>query len=374
MIKPVLINLEKLFSKLALNTSFNKITWLLALCYLTCSVRVEGQVSTGYVWSQSFQTYKAANSTTSTTPANIVPTFWDDDTYTGYTFPFNFTYNGVLYTAGIGTIGVDSDGWVAFSTGAITMTGTTFGGSWVSASDHTGVYLNGTGNNNGFCGFNSDVEEQVFANFTSNTTNGSPTISAVSDFSNIRVGVRLSGTGITDGTVVNAFNAAAQTITMSSNATATGTAVAVTPRSSVYAFIRGTAPYRQFVIQWTRASRFSVVTGDDFSFQLVLNEGGGVATYQTLQAVYGTLTTSNAGSQNAQVGLRGNSSADFNARTTSANWSATTAAGTNMATCNLTSAVFPVSGLTYTWSPPCSVAASNAGAFQHSGIRSLEFT
>ena len=362
MIKTALSVLVASFIKSVTNKNTGSCCCMLVLACLISPVKTKAQlVSTGYVWSQSFQTYKAANSALPT-PSDIMPTSWDDETYTGYTFPFNFTYNGTLYTAGVGTIGVDSDGWIAFSTGAIVMTGTTFGGSWVSASDHTGVYLNGTGNDKGFCGFNSDVEEQVFANFTGNTTNGSQTITAVSDFTNIRVGIRLSGTGITDGTVVNSFNAAAQTITMSGNATASGAAVAVTPRTSVYAFIRGIAPYRQWVIQWTRASRYSAVTGDDFSFQLVLNEGGGVATYQTLQAVYGSLTTSNPGSQNAQVGLRGNAATDFNARTTSSNWSATTVAGTNAATCNVTTAVFPTSGLTFTWSPPCSVVASNAGA------------
>ena len=122
------------------------------------------------------------------------------------------------------------------------MTGTAAGGSWVSASNSTGVYLNGTANNNGFCGFNSDLEEQTFATFTGNTTSGSATITSVSNFTDISVGTRLSGTGITDGTVVNAINLTTSTITLSGNATATGTAVVITPRTSIYAFIRGVAP------------------------------------------------------------------------------------------------------------------------------------
>lgn len=336
---------------------------ILVLSILLCS-KLDAQVSTYYTWSQSDQTYKSDTSTTSNVPANIFATGWDDNTHTGYTFPFNFTYNGTLYTAGTSVIGVDTDGWIAFSTTSpITMTGTTSGGSWVSISDHTGMYLTGTANNNGFCGFNSDIEDQSWTSITGNVTSGSNIITSISDFTNLRVGTRLTGTGITNGTVVTKINVPAATITISAAATATGTAVSLTPYTSIYAFIRGVAPYRQFVVQWTRAIRYSGAgTGDDFSFQLVLNEGGGNPSYQTLQTVYGVCKATATAPQNAQVGLRGASAADFNARTTTTNWAATTAAVTNTATCALTNAVFPTSGLTYTWSPACLGNPSNAGA------------
>ncbi len=349
------------------NKLIRRVFCLLLFTCLLHSYEARAQVSTYYVWSQSDQTYKSDTSTTSTVPANVFITSWDDNTYTGYKFPFNFNYKGTTYTAGIGTIGVDTDGWVAFTTGAITMTGTTGGGSWVSILDHTGVYLTGTANNDGFCGFNSDLQDQTWTSITGNTTNGSNIITNISDFSDLRVGTRLSGTGITDGTVVTKINLLTTSITTSAVATATGTAVAITPRTSIYAFTRGVAPYRQFVIQWTRAARYSgASSGDDFSFQLVLNEGGGNATYQTLQVVYGTCKATSATAQNAQVGLRGATSADFNARTTTTNWSATTAAPLNSSTCSLTSSVFPNSGLTYTWSPACLAVPSNAGAISGS--------
>ena len=338
--------------------------WILCVLFVSVFISpVKAQVATYYTFSQSDQTYKSDTSTTSVVPANIFTTGWDDNTYTTYKFPFNFTYNGVLYTGGTSTIGLDTDGWMAFSTtGSITMTGTTAGGSWISASNSTGVYLNGTANNNGICGFNSDLEEQAFPTFTGNTTNGSAIVTNVSDFANIRVGTRLSGTGITNGTVVNSINLLTSSIRLSGNATATGTGVVLTPRTSVYAFIRGVAPYRQFVIQWTRATRFNGPVGDDFSFQIVLNEGGGLPAYQTLQAVYGVCKATNTTPQNAQVGLRGASAADYNARTTASNWSATTAATANTDVCTLTPAVFPSSGLTFTWSPACPASAGPAGA------------
>ena len=145
--------------------------FLVIVCLLHMYPQAQAQVATYYTFSQSLQAYKSDTSTTSTVPASIFSTGWDDNTYTAYKFPFNFTYNGVLYTGGVSTIGLDTDGWMAFSTtGTITMTGTTAGGSWVSASNSTGVYLNGTANNNGICGFNSDLEEQDFTTITGNIT------------------------------------------------------------------------------------------------------------------------------------------------------------------------------------------------------------
>lgn len=358
-------SMSAISQKLVTTTVFRKTCYLLTMMCFLFLAHAKAQVSTYYVFSKSDQTYKSDTSTTSVVPASIFATGWDDNGYTGYKFPFNFTYNGTLYTAGVGTVGVDSDGWIAFSTGAMTIgaAATGAGGSWISASDHTGVYLKGTANDNGFCGFNSDIEDQTWTAVTGNTTSGSTTVTNVSDFSNLRIGTRLTGSGITDGTVINRINTATSTFYMSAPATTTGTAVSLTPRTSIYAFVRGIAPYRQFVIQWTRMTRYSGAgTGDDFSFQLVLNEGGGLVNYQTLQTVYGVCKATNTVAQNAQVGLRGASAADFNARTTTTNWSATTAAAANTATCSLTPSVFPNSGLTYTWSPACLAVAGNAGA------------
>jgi len=106
---------------------------------LCCSFPVFSQVSSSYQFFSQKQFYNPDTSVL-TTPA-IFPDGWDDNTHTLYRFPFNFTYNGILYAANTATVGVDSDGWVAFSpTGTITMTGTVSGGSWLSASNSQGVY------------------------------------------------------------------------------------------------------------------------------------------------------------------------------------------------------------------------------------------
>ena len=64
--------------------------------------------------------------------------------------------------------------------------------------------------------------------FTGNLTNGSPTITNVSTFSEVQVGAALSGTGIPANTIISSFNKTAGTITMNLNATASGTGIVVT--------------------------------------------------------------------------------------------------------------------------------------------------
>jgi hypothetical protein len=66
------------------------------------------------------------------------------------------------------------------------------------------------------------------------------------------------------------------------------------------------------------------MNGDSWSFQIRLSE-----TSNQISVVYGTMT-SDALSNTVQVGLRGASSADFNNRTTTTDWSASTAGLTNV--------------------------------------------
>ena len=323
------------------------------------------QVATYYTFSQSNGTYTPGTSgfidTTglpSATPASIFVNSWDDVT-AKFRLPFAFTYNGILYPANTGWIGLDSDAWFCFSSTNPTMTGTLGGGSWVTVTDHTGVYLNGNANNNGFAGMNCDLNNQSLTSFTATTSNNSNIITAVSSTANLQIGTRLSGTGIPNGTIVTAI--AGTTVTMSANATANGNAVTITPSSSIVVFVRGTAPNRQFVVQWTQAKRFGGTAIDNFNLQMVLNEGGGVANLQTLQVIYGTCSTTQADNLNTQVGLRGADSLDFNARRSATGWNITTAAVNNVDVVSMNPTTVPSSGLTFTWSP-CTAAAGNAGA------------
>ena len=102
----------------------------------------------------------------------------------------------------------------------------------------------------------------------------------------------------------------------------------------------------EFVIQWSELCRFGI-TGERLSFQIRLNYATNV-----IKIVYGgTITANAATTPTMQIGLRGLSNTDFNNRTTTTNWSATTAGGTNAATCQFSGTIKPAVGQTYTFTP-----------------------
>lgn len=71
------------------------------------------------------------------------------------------------------------------------------------------------------------LEYQRLLKTTGTTTSGSPTVSSVASTNGIFVGAPISGTGIPAGATVASF-VANTSITLSANATASGTGVAVT--------------------------------------------------------------------------------------------------------------------------------------------------
>jgi uncharacterized repeat protein (TIGR01451 family) len=104
----------------------------------------------------------------------------------------------------------------------------------------------------------------------------------------------------------------------------------------------GTAPNRVLVVQWKNFRHYNV-TGEIYNYQIRLYE-----TSNLVEVVYGPFTK-NTTNRTVQVGLRGASNADFNNRTTTTDWSASTAGTLNTATMALTTAVYPAGGLTYNW-------------------------
>jgi subtilisin-like proprotein convertase family protein len=133
----------------------------------------------------------------------------------------------------------------------------------------------------------------------------------------------------------------------------------------------GSAPNRKLVVQYTNYKRFGTAgTGDNFNFQIILNE-----TSNIVQVVYGTMvfnTTTTTSSIN-HVGLGGTTSTDFNNRqtTTPHDWNATTAGTTNALGCqNATSTIAvtaPLSGLTFSWTAPSCTAPPTLTANVTSG-------
>lgn len=112
----------------------------------------------------------------------------------------------------------------------------------------------------------------------------------------------------------------------------------------IYYQTTGVAPNRICTIEWYHQG-FWPSTGNELSYQVKLFETTGAVQiiYQT-----GTHTSTNG----LEVGMTGVSSADFVNRTTTTNWSATTAGGANSATCTFSPTVFPPAGLTFQYLPP----------------------
>ncbi|MBS1581283.1 MAG: choice-of-anchor J domain-containing protein [Bacteroidetes bacterium] len=101
----------------------------------------------------------------------------------------------------------------------------------------------------------------------------------------------------------------------------------------------------EVVFQWTNAFRYSGgrIAGDALNFQIRLNTVTNV-----VSVVYGTCTATST-SLTGQVGLRGAANTDYNNRTTTTNWAATTAGTANSSTCTTSATVMPASGSTFTW-------------------------
>jgi hypothetical protein len=108
----------------------------------------------------------------------------------------------------------------------------------------------------------------------------------------------------------------------------------------------GTAPNREFVVQYANWSAFGGVGGVE-NYQIRLAE-----TTNVIRIVYGTFTGVSAGT-NPQVGLRGATNADFNNRTSTAGWELTNTAATvtNTSTVAVGPTLVPASGLTYIYTP-----------------------
>ncbi len=120
------------------------------------------------------------------------------------------------------------------------------------------------------------------------------------------------------------------------------------PTGELSYILSGTAPNQVLTVQWKsyRNYAFSATDPDDYNFQIKLYE-----TSNDIEVVYGSFVQ-NANDRTRQVGLRGSSNTDFKNRTTTIDWSATTAGSINSDNCSLTASILPTSGLTFKWTTP----------------------
>ena len=242
---------------------------------------------------------------------------------------FNFVYNGTTYTQ----FAVNTNGFIRL--GALP----------------TNNYLplsTGT-SNNVISAMGADIIGR--GSLLANRTSGSAVITITGgDISLISVGDKVSGAGIPSGATV--LSKTATTVTISANATSGGSGFHFRFSRSTFG-IRfqtiGTSPNRTLVVQWTGWQRYTTSGGfgELYNFQIRLNE-----TTNTINIVYNIQGPTSTTATTFQIGLRGSLNTDFNNRTTTTNWSSTTAGTLNTSTVTLSNTVKPASGLTYTWTPP----------------------
>ena len=305
-------------------TSRFKSFWLSTMALLLLMISQSGwsQVS-GYAFSQSTGTYTEI--TGGTVYSTTVATTLDSEVYGNLPIGFTFTYNGVGYTQ----FGINANGWI--SMGATTPTSS-------SAPLSSGT------TNNVISALAGDLFGRQFV--TASTISGSPTVTMTAgSLLGVSVGDAVSGTGIATGSTVVSISGSNVTLSLNAVSSGTGRNIRFHNGTIRYQTI-GTAPNRQLVVQFKNFSRWATGAPSDFlNFQIVLNE-----TSNRVDLIY-NIPYVNA-SQTREVGLRGSANTDFNNRSTTTNWDATTAGGTNAASCTISNTIFPVSGKTFSFTPP----------------------
>jgi hypothetical protein len=253
---------------------------------------------------------------------------------------FNFVYNGTTYTQ----FGVNTNGFITL--GAL--------------PTNSSFPLSTGTSNNVISAMSADLIGRGSLIMT--VTSGSPIITITGgDINLISVGDKVQGNGIPTGVIPTVISKTVSTITISSNATGTGSSRHLRFSRSGFG-IRyqtiGTAPNRTLVVQWTGWQRYTTNTafGELYNFQIRLNE-----TTNTINVVYNIQGPTSTTLTTFQVGLRGSANTDFNNRTSTTTWASTAAGTLNSSTVRLSNTIKPTSGLTYTWTPPACSGTPSPG-------------
>jgi len=315
---------------------------MLALIFMTGSFSVNAQV-TNLAFSSSVGTYTEITGGTlvaSAIPSATSADWLDDVTYAAQPIPFVFNFNGVNYSA----FNINTNGFITF--------GDNVTNSYSPISATTA-----------YAGVIAAIANDLDGRFTTqaNTTLGSNTLTGVLHFGGVVVGKGITGTNIPAGTTVTAFDAGAQTITLSQAATATTALVTVIVYSAdIRTQTLGSAPNRIHVIQIKNFKRYgagsTLYNGELVNYQIRLHE-----TTNNIEIVYGNVIVTATAARTSQVGLRGAANTDFSNRMTVLphNWTATTAGTLNSSTCSFLNTGFPPIGLTFLYATPPPPAYGN---------------
>lgn len=132
--------------------------------------------------------------------------------------------------------------------------------------------------------------------------------------------------------------------------------------------VTGSAPNREFVVQWSHFRPYgsapaTATSHHNWNFQARLHENG------SIQYVYNLTSQGTPSSTNAKVGLRGNTSNDYNNRAASgnasSNWNNTVAGTYSSAGIASNYSYLAAQGLTFNWTPPapCTTPAAQPSNF-----------
>ncbi len=134
--------------------------------------------------------------------------------------------------------------------------------------------------------------------------------------------------------------------------------------NGIYYKTEGNAPNRILTVEWWQYG-FWFNGFDEVCFQVKL--------YETSNEIRFVYTTNDILSiRTIQVGLRGNSNADYNNRMTTTNWSQTTPGTSNASTCAFQSGCTPVSGLTFIFTPPATnIENTGSGIPDEFGLKKI---
>jgi len=124
--------------------------------------------------------------------------------------------------------------------------------------------------------------------------------------------------------------------------------------SGIYYNVTGTSPNRVLTIEEPSYYITYSLNNDHVDVQIKLYE-----TSNVIEIIYNNAVAT--ASWTRQVGITGSTVNDFSVRTNSTNWSATTAAASNMTFMTWSSVVFPTNGQTYTWTPPAPCTGQPTG-------------
>jgi len=102
----------------------------------------------------------------------------------------------------------------------------------------------------------------------------------------------------------------------------------------------GESPNRVFVVQW-KNFRSYYTSVENYNFQIRLHENSDI------EIVYGPMMVNPPYNPTCQVGLRGAFNTDFNNRTTTTDWAASTQGTINTASMALNSSCYPANGTTF---------------------------